>query len=162
KPNAPVLTGHHQCAGASRNSNAFPRVNVFQCKSDSICPAYDYAVRKETPVLERGVRLMRSRKHRLLQCHARTRLVSELSARTWNTVRVGKMPVSIDYVQRAGELLVERITRVNSHHQIRREVGSPWSRVGEIILGVKRIVPDQTAEDSTLHGESLADRCKIR
>src|SRR5215467_9352470 len=72
------------------------------------------------------------------------------------------MPVSIDYEECSGELVRKWITRVRAHHEVGREVCSPRSRVIEIILGVKRVVSDETAEDTSLHGEPFADRRKIR
>src|SRR6476620_476975 len=72
------------------------------------------------------------------------------------------MPVTVDDEQRARESLRERITRVRTHHQIRREVGAPGPRVVEIVLGVERVVADETAKDSRLQRKHLADRREIR
>src|SRR6266542_1669032 len=101
-------------------------------------------------------------KGRLLESPARTRLESDLPARTWNAVRVGEMPVSIDQEQRPRDFLAEGIARVHTHHQIRREIAPPGSRVREVVFDVQGVVADQTAEDSTLQRKALAHRRKIR
>src|SRR6185369_13919154 len=105
---------------------------------------------------------MRPPKGSLLHCYSRARFIDELATRTWNTVRVGQMPVSIHNEQRAGELLAEGIACGHSCHQVRSEVSSPGSAVVEVIFGVERIVADQAAEDSALQGEPFANGRKIR
>ena len=63
--------------------------------------------------------------------------------------------------KRASEFRVEGITRIDTHHQIRREVGAPGPRVVEIVLGVERIISNKAAEDSALQREPLAHGRKI-
>src|SRR6185437_15563824 len=97
----------------------------------------------------------------LFHAYAWARLIGELATGTRDTVRVGQVPVSTDQKKHAGEFRIEGITRIDTHHQIWREVGPPGPCVLEIVLGVERIVSNEAAEDSTLQREPLAHGRKI-
>src|SRR6267378_2703004 len=100
---------------------------------------------------------MRSHQKRLLDGQVRSRTDSRLSTHTRNIVCTREVPVSIDNEKSAGDLLRERITRVHTHHEVRREVGAPRSGVVEVVFCIEGIVSDKAAEDSALDGETLAD-----
>src|SRR5450755_1685282 len=99
---------------------------------------------------------MRPGEDRLPKGHPRTDLIGYLAAPTGNVVGISQVPVAIDHKERAGKFVTERVTRVKAHHQIGREIGSPRSRVRQIIFSIKPIVSDQASEDSTLHSKAFA------
>src|SRR5260370_35660831 len=92
----------------------------------------------------------------------RSRSDSRLTTPTRNVIRGRQMPVSIDDEERACDLLCEWVTYIQTHREVRSEVRPPWSGVVEIVFGVERIVPDNTAKDSALDRQPFADRREIR
>src|SRR3974377_507805 len=89
------------------------------------------------------------------------RLVSKLSTRTRDVVRVGQVPISVDHEEGAREFRGQRIAAAHTEHKIRRVVSAPRTGIVEVVLGVKRIVPDETIEEAGLQQESLTEGGKI-
>src|SRR4051794_14236547 len=105
---------------------------------------------------------MRPGQDRLFKSHWRTDLIGNLATPARNFVRISQVPVAINHEQRTGKFVADWITCVDAHHQIWREIGSPGSRVRQIVLSVKTVVTDQTSEYSALHRQAVADRRQIR
>ncbi len=105
---------------------------------------------------------MRSHEDRLLDGQTGRRTDGRLPTPTGNIVRPREVPISIDNEKSAGDFLREWITHVYAHHEVRREIGAPRSRVVEIVLGVQPIVPNKAAEDSPLDCQPLTYGRKIR
>src|SRR6266550_7023110 len=68
------------------------------------------------------------------------------------------MEIAVHYEHGSGELLCEWVTRVDPHHEVGRQVGSPRTRVVEVVFGVQRVVTDQAREDSSLYGQPFPNR----
>src|SRR6185436_269837 len=101
---------------------------------------------------------MRTDENRLLHSYMRSCRDRCFAAPTGDVVSAGQMPVSNDEEKRAGDFPGERITRIHAHHEVRREICSPWSRVVQIVFRVERIVTDQAAENSTLNRKAFSNR----
>src|SRR5215475_6546465 len=156
------LRGHPIGARASGSSDFFRPELILERNHPGIALPLRDAVRKEAPEFERGVGLMRTGENGFLQSPMGRRFVGQLAAGAGNIVGVGQVPIPVDNEDRPGELVAKGIAGVHSEHQIRRVVCSPGSRVRKVILRVKRVIADQTSEDSCLYGEPLPNRGKIR
>ena len=78
-------------------------------------------------------------------------LIGGLASQAGHVVGIGKMPVAVYHEHRSGQLTDERVARVDSHHQIRREISSPGTRIVEVVLRVQRVIADEAGEDSSLY-----------
>src|SRR5260370_22920374 len=129
---------------------------MFKCSRERCSFHLGYAMLKETPQFEGGIGLVRAIEDCLVDVHVLRGGVGELPAGTRNIVCMSKMPIAIKDERRCREFFCEWIAGVHAKHQIRRVICSPRSRVGEIVLGIKGVISNQTAKDSTLYGESLS------
>ena len=66
-------------------------------------------------------------------------------------IGIGEVPVSIHNENRSGQLVVERVARVDAHHEIGRKISTPGTRIVEVVLRVQRVIADEAGEDSSLH-----------
>src|SRR5262249_41619344 len=88
--------------------------------------------------------------------------VSKLCAEAGDIIGVRQVPITANNKHSPRHLRRERILGVHAQHQIRREIGTPWPGVIEIVLCIERIVADKTAENSALNCQSLAYRSEIK
>src|SRR5262249_40415528 len=98
------LGSHPKRARIPGRGDFFRSDYVFEGSGEPLSLPFRDAVRQESPELERGVGFVGAVKHRLLQCHLVSCLVSKLAARTRNVIGVGKVPITVDHEESSGQL----------------------------------------------------------
>ncbi len=100
---------------------------------------------------------MRTVKQGLLERHMVGGEISKLSAYTGHAVWMREMEIVIDDEGGHRDFLAEGVTRVHAKHKVGRVICSPGPGVREIVLGVERVVSNQTVEQARLQRQALTN-----